>query len=137
MDWNGKTKNIRSRNIDSQGLRGHPEAEFFLSSMPFGDPVMNKKSFVSLAHAKRAAKSAKPAPDSEIDFRDMPEATDEQLKRARRVGRPATGHAKHLIAIRMSPNLLARLRRLAAKKSRPYQMLIHEILERATRREVA
>jgi predicted DNA binding CopG/RHH family protein len=64
----------------------------------------------------------------------MPEATDEELKRARRVGRPTTGFAKHLIAIRMSPNLLARLRRLAEKKSKPYQTLIHEILERATRK---
>ena len=56
---------------------------------------------------------------------------DEELKRARRVGRPRTGNAKQLIAIRMDPRLLARLRRLAAKQSKPYQTLIHELLERA------
>ncbi len=47
-----------------------------------------------------------------------------------RVGRPKTGNAKQLIAIRISPRLLGQLRRLAAKQSKPYQTLIHEILER-------
>jgi hypothetical protein len=40
-------------------------------------------------------------PDSRIDFNDIPEASDEELRHARRVGRPATGQAKQLIAIRM------------------------------------
>lgn len=72
-------------------------------------------------------------PDSRIDFSDIPESTDAELRRARRVGRPRTGNAKRLIAIRISPRLLAQIRRLAAKKSKPYQTLIHELLERATR----
>jgi len=59
------------------------------------------------------------------------------LKRARRVGRPRTGHAKQLIAIRIDPRLLTRLRRLAARQSKPYQTLIHELLERAARKQVA
>jgi predicted DNA binding CopG/RHH family protein len=46
------------------------------------------------------------------------------------VGRPATGNANQLIAIRISPRLLAQLRRLASKPSKPYQTLIHELLER-------
>lgn len=71
-------------------------------------------------------------PDREIDFSDIPEATDEELKRARRVGRPATGNAKQLIAIRIDPRLLAALRKLAAKQDKPYQTLIHELLEKAT-----
>jgi predicted DNA binding CopG/RHH family protein len=71
-------------------------------------------------------------PDSRIDFSDIPESTDAELKRARRVGRPKTGSAKQLIAIRISPRLLAQLRRLAARQSKPYQTLIHELLERAT-----
>ncbi|MBM4127889.1 MAG: hypothetical protein FJ247_11160 [Nitrospira sp.] len=46
-------------------------------------------------------------PDSQIDFSDVPELSDEQLKRMKRVGRPVTGLAKQLIAIRLSPRLLA------------------------------
>jgi predicted DNA binding CopG/RHH family protein len=73
-------------------------------------------------------------PDSRIDFSDIPESTDAELKRARRVGRPRTGHAKQLIAIRISPRLLAQIRRRAAKLSKPYQTLIHELLEKAASR---
>ncbi len=73
-------------------------------------------------------------PDSRIDFSDIPESTEDELKRARRVGRPKTGHAKQLIAIRISPSLLTRLRRLAAKQSKPYQTLIHQLLEKAAKR---
>ncbi len=76
-------------------------------------------------------------PDNRLDLSDIPEATDEQLRRARRVGRPVTGNAKQLIAIRIAPRLLAQLRRLAAKQSKPYQTLIHELLERAVFRKVA
>ena len=76
-------------------------------------------------------------PDSALNLADIPEATDEQLRRARRVGRPSTGNAKQLIAIRIAPKLLAQLRRLAARKSKPYQTLIHEFLERAARQKIA
>jgi predicted DNA binding CopG/RHH family protein len=75
--------------------------------------------------------------DRRLDFSDIPESTDEELKRARRVGRPRTGNAKQLIAIRIAPRLLAQLRRLAAKRSKPYQTFIHELLERAARKRVA
>ena len=70
-------------------------------------------------------------PDSRIDFSDIPESTDAELKRARRVGRPRTGQAKQLIAIRIAPSLLAEIRRRAARWSMPYQTLIHEMLEKA------
>lgn len=73
-------------------------------------------------------------PDSQIDFSDIPESTDEELRRARRVGRPSSGMAKQLIAIRIAPKLLASLRRLAAKQHKPYQTLIHELLEKAASR---
>jgi uncharacterized protein (DUF4415 family) len=92
---------------------------------------MRKKPFESSARDKQAAKSAKPIPDSKIDFSDIPESTDAELKRARRVGRPKSTHAKQLIAIRVDPRLLARLRRLARSKQKPYQTLIHELLEKA------
>jgi len=94
---------------------------------------MTPRRFASSARARQVVKSAKPMPDSRIDFSDIPESTDAELKRARRVGRPKTGSAKQLIAIRISPRLLAQLRRLAARQSKPYQTLIHELLERATK----
>jgi len=95
---------------------------------------MAKKSSVSSARAKQHARSAKPIPDSRIDLSDIPEATDAELRRARRVGRPATGNAKQLIAIRIAPKLLGQLRRMAAKQSKPYQTLIHDLLEKAARK---
>ncbi len=98
---------------------------------------MTKKRSASSAPGPRAAKNGKPIPDSDIDFSDIPESTDEELKRARRVGRPRTGHAKDLIAIRIAPRLLQQLRRIAAKQNKPYQTLIHELLEDAAAKRVA
>jgi uncharacterized protein (DUF4415 family) len=102
---------------------------------------MARKPSASSARATRAAKSAKRIPDRQIDFSDIPESTDQELRRALRVGRPRgrpkTGEAKQLIAIRIAPRLLAQLRRLAARQSKPYQTLIHELLERAAKRKVA
>ncbi len=93
---------------------------------------MKMKNSGPSVRGRRAAGSVKPIPDSQIDFSDIPESTEEELKRARRVGRPASGVAKQLIAIRLSPRLLAQLRKMAAKQGKPYQTLIHELLERAT-----
>jgi predicted DNA binding CopG/RHH family protein len=95
---------------------------------------MAEKRSASSVRGKRAAKSAKHISDDQIDFSDIPESTDAELKRARRVGRPKTGRAKQLIAIRISPGLLAQLRRLAAKQDKPYQTLIHELLEKAAKK---
>ena len=95
---------------------------------------MTKKRPASSARDRRAGKSVKHMPDSRIDFTDIPEATDEELKRMRRVGRPSSGLAKQLIAIRLSPRLLDQLRKMAAKQGKPYQTLIHELLEKAASR---
>jgi hypothetical protein len=81
--------------------------------------------------------SNKPLPDRQLDFSDIPEATDEQLRRARRVGNPTTGNADQWIAICIAPGLLAKLRRLAAKQSKPCQTYIHEILESHANKKVA
>ncbi len=94
---------------------------------------MAKKRSALSARDKQAAKSAKHIPDNRIDFSDIPESADEELRRARRVGRPKTGEAKQLIAIRLHPRLLAQLRRLAAQQQKPYQTLIHELLESAAK----
>ena len=98
---------------------------------------MKKRPSASSARARQRVKNVKHMPDSRLDLSDIPEATDEQLRRARRVGRPVTGNAKQLIAIRIAPRLLAQLRRLAAKQAKPYQTLIHELLERAAGKKVA
>ena len=98
---------------------------------------MAKKQSALSAHGKRAARSTKPTADQEIDFSDIPDSTDEELKRARRVGRPATGSAKQLIAIRIDPKLLERLRKLASKQHKPYQTLIHELLEKAATKKAS
>jgi uncharacterized protein (DUF4415 family) len=97
---------------------------------------MAKKRSASSPRSTQARKNAKLTRNDRIDFSDLPESTDEELIHARRVGRPKTGNAKQLIAIRISPQLLAQLRRLALKRDKPYQTLIHELLEKAMRGSV-
>ena len=94
---------------------------------------MAKKRPKSSGRGGRAAKSVRSISDRAIDFSDIPESTDAELKRARRVGRPRSGDAKQLIAIRIRPRVLAALRKIAELQDKPYQTLIHEILERATK----
>jgi predicted DNA binding CopG/RHH family protein len=50
------------------------------------------------------------------------------------VGRPKKGNSKQLIAIRIDPLLLAQIRRLAENQDKPYQTLIHELLEKAAKK---
>ncbi len=92
---------------------------------------MERKRFASSARGRQAAKGARPMADRQIDFSDISQSTDIELQRARRVGRPKSGAGKQLIAIRLSPRLLAALRRMAARQEKPYQTLIHELLEKA------
>jgi uncharacterized protein (DUF4415 family) len=74
-------------------------------------------------------------PDRKLDFSDIPESTAEELRRARRVGRPKSGKPiRQLIAIRIDPSLLSKLRRMAADRDMPYQSYIHKLLERAANR---
>lgn len=65
-----------------------------------------------------------------IDYSDIPPLSDRQLKAMRRVGRPPLGSAtKLMIALRLDPNLLEKIRKLAKKSGKGYQTLIHEVLE--------
>lgn len=75
--------------------------------------------------------------NSDIDFSDIPDSTPEELKGAVRVGRPSTGKAKQMIAFRIAPSLLAKIRELAVKQETPYQSLLHELLEDAVSRRAA
>ena len=98
---------------------------------------MNRKRAASSARVAPARKKGKRISAERIDFSDIPESTDVELRSARRVGRPRTGNAKQLIALRISPQLLAQLRRMAARQAKPYQTLIHDLLEKAAGRKVA
>ncbi len=98
---------------------------------------MAKKRSALSVQGKRTQKSVKPILDEGIDYSDIPASTDAELKNAQRVGRPKTGNAKQLIAIRMDPKLLQNLKKLAAEQDKPYQTLIHELLTRATRKSAA
>src|SRR3989304_4531174 len=96
---------------------------------------MAKRRVGSSARGGRVVKSARPISDSQIDFSDIPESTDEELRQARRVGRPKTGRPpRQLIAIRIDPLLLNHLRERGANKAKPYQTFIHELLEKAVKR---
>ena len=92
---------------------------------------MAKKQSESSAHAKRREKSAKHMPDSELDFSDIPEMTEAELASGRRVGRPPKNDRKQMIALRIDPALLKKLRTLAEVRNKPYQTLLHELLEDA------
>lgn len=91
----------------------------------------------SSARGGRRTTNARPTADKKIDFSDIPELSREQLRSARRVGRPSTGKAKQLIAIRISPELLAQLKRIADDEGKPYQSLMHDLLELAVKKRVA
>lgn len=98
---------------------------------------MAKKQSESSAPGSLRGRSVKPMRDNKIDFSEIPELSNNQLKKARRVGRPSTGNAKQLIAIRIAPELLAQLKRIADIEGQPYQTLMHDLLERAVKRHAA
>jgi uncharacterized protein (DUF4415 family) len=104
---------------------------------------MARPSTGSSPRGRRVAANADPTPrrpahqaaDSDIDFSDIPELTDAELRTARRVGRPPTnGTTKQMIAIRIQPDVLDALRKQAARRKLPYQTHIHDILARAAKR---
>ena len=94
-----------------------------------------KKSRGSSVHATRAGKRDKNMKPKKIDFSDIPELSDKQLSRMRRVGRPTVGdEPRKLIAIRLDAKVLSWLRKTAAKKGTPYQSLVNEILAEQMRK---
>jgi predicted DNA binding CopG/RHH family protein len=90
--------------------------------------VETKRSELS-ARGKPAGRNAGPMRKREIDFSDIPESTDAELRKARKIGRPKCPDAKTLIAIRIRASLLRRIRHAAKIEGKPYQTFIHEILE--------
>jgi uncharacterized protein (DUF4415 family) len=92
------------------------------------------------ARLSRQSKSTTQADDSGIDFTDVPELSDEQLRKMKRVGpgRPPLGNAtRKMISIKLDPELLQDLKREAKRSGRLYQSLIHEILQKHIKRSAA
>lgn len=101
---------------------------------------MSKQS-ASSARGGRAGKKEPPtavARKRKIDFSDIPEASTDQLRTMRRVGRPPIGDAaRQLIAIRLDPDVLKHLRTEAKRTKVGYQTLINRVLADYARKHVA
>ena len=99
---------------------------------------MSKRS-VSSARDKPVAKNERRTRVArKIDVSDIPEASNEQLRAMRRVGRPPIGDAaRQLIAIRLDPDVLKRLRAEAKRHNVGYQTLINRVLAEHARTHVA
>jgi len=63
--------------------------------------MIKKRSQLS-SHTARPVKSVRSKKDKNIDFSDLPEATDQELNRARRVGRRKPGNTK-IVNLRIQP----------------------------------
>jgi uncharacterized protein (DUF4415 family) len=94
-----------------------------------------KKSRASSAGGVQVGRNARHMKRRKIDFSDIPELSDEQLTRMRRVGRPPHGdRPKKLISIRLDQRVLAWVKAAASEKDQPYQALINDILEKEMRK---
>ena len=93
----------------------------------------------SSARDERAARKGRRTPtDRAIDFSDIPEASEAQLRSMRPVGRPPRcERARQLIAICVDPDVLEALRNEAAKRHIGYQALVNRVLADYVRDHVA
>lgn len=99
---------------------------------------MKRKRSASSARRARTRKNVRPIPDRNIDFSDIPEMSDAQLRAMRRVGRPTLGEvARQLIAIRIDPQLLHDLRKEAEQRHIGYQTLINNVLAEYAKKKSA
>jgi uncharacterized protein (DUF4415 family) len=99
---------------------------------------MTRKSASSARDARVIRKGPRTGAAQQPDFSDIPEASPEQLGAMRRVGRPPLGEApRRLIAIRVDPDVLDRLRKEARRRKVGYQTLIHQVLTEHVQKCVA
>ena len=83
----------------------------------------------SSVHGVRVGRKERRTRTRKIDFSDIPEASTEQLRAMRRVGRPPIGkQARQLIAIRLDPRVIDEFRKEAKRRNLGYQTLINEVL---------
>jgi len=88
--------------------------------------------------AVRVKKNVRYTPDRLIDFSDIPEISNEQVKKGVRPGRPLLGASpRTMIAIRIDPVILKKLKSYAGKKGKGYQTLINEILGNFVKKQAA
>jgi len=89
---------------------------------------MAKRSESSARGVRAGRKELRTRP-RKIDFSDIPEASPEQLRAMRRVGRPPIGkQARQLIAIRLDQRVIDEFRKEAKRRNVGYQTLINEVL---------
>ena len=70
--------------------------------------------------------------DSKIDYTDIPEFSDADLKKFKRVGRPLVGESpRQAISVRIETDVLSKIKDQAKKSGIGYQSLINEILKKA------
>jgi len=99
---------------------------------------MAKKSSASSVRGARAKKNVNTTRDESIDFSDIPELSDAQLKGMKRLGRPLLGAApRELVAIRIDPFVLEKLKKKAKQNGKGYQTLINEVLAKFVRKKAA
>jgi len=99
---------------------------------------MTKRSASSAREGRAARKEPRTRAARRIDFSDIPEVSDEQLRAMRRVGRPPLGDtARRLIAIRVDPDVLDRFRKEAKRRKVGYQTLINQVLAEHVGKHVA
>ena len=83
----------------------------------------------SSARGERIGRKERRTRTRKIDYSDIPEASTEQLRTMRRVGRPPIGkQARQLIAIRLDPRVIDEFRKEAKRRNLGYQTLINEVL---------
>jgi uncharacterized protein (DUF4415 family) len=99
---------------------------------------MKKKRSGSSVRGARAGRRGSSIRRRAIDFSDIPEMSDAQLRAMRRVGRPTLGEiARQLIAIRIDPQVLDNLRKEAQQRDIGYQTLINNILTEHAKKKTA
>ena len=103
-----------------------------------GLETMAKRSASSARGAQAGKNGVRTNRNRAIDVSDTPEASDEQLRAMRRVGRPLVGGtARRLIAIRVDPDVLDRFRKEAKQRMIGYQTPINEVLAHHVGKSVA
>lgn len=92
---------------------------------------MKRKKLESSAHEKQIRTNVKYTyiADKDIDYSDIPELTNEQLKEFRK--------GDGLTTIRIDPNILKKIKKLASKKNQEYEIFIHEILKKFINKRTA
>jgi uncharacterized protein len=102
------------------------------------EQAMANRSASSARGGRASRKEQRTRVARRIDFSDIPEVSDEQLRAMRRVGRPPLGNAaRRLIAIRLDPDVLQRFRKEAKRRKMGYQTLINQVLAEHVGKDVA